>query len=172
MAAAQPNYVPFLFLAFIGWRMYVRIRRTIGRQPVRPKRMITGIVIYSILFLLLSLAGIQYPKILLGMGGGLLLGVPLAFVGLHFTRFENTPQGRFYTSHPYIGISIAALLVIRMFYRMTIIMGASPEARTSQAMMQSPLTFSLFGLLAGYYIAFYAGVLYRSGRSGIVAGRI
>ncbi len=71
----------------------------------------------------------------------------------------------FYTSHPYIGITIAAVLVARMFYRLTSLLGGPPQAQPSPAIMQSPLTFSLFGLLAGYYITFYAGVLSRNGKA-------
>jgi hypothetical protein len=150
------------------WRVYRRVRRSIGRQPVRPKRLITGIVIYSILSILLTLGAMPRPKVLAGMGGGLLPGVALGLVSLRFTRFETTPEGRFYTSHPYIGITIAAVLVARMFYRLTALLGGPPQVQAAPAMMQSPLTFSLFGLLAGYYITFYAGVLARSGKADAI----
>jgi hypothetical protein len=165
MPAAPPNYyVPLIFITLIGWRVYRRIRRTIGRQPLRKKRLISGIVIYGILSALFSLAGILYPKVLLGLGGGLLLGVPLALIALHFTKFEATPQGRFYKTHPYIGVSIVALLVVRIFYRMIVLIGKQTQAQPNPAAMQSPLTFAIFGLLAGYYIAFYSGILVQSGK--------
>jgi hypothetical protein len=149
-------------MALVGWRVYRRIRRSIGRQPVRTKRLVFGIVFYSLICVLIALAGIQHPMVLAGLGGGLLLGIPVALIGLHFTRFETAPEGRFYTSHPYIGISIAALLVVRLFYRFIGILGNAPQTQTSAAAMQNPLNFSLVGLLAGYYITFYAGVLIRS----------
>jgi hypothetical protein len=164
MPTPTPNYVPLIILAIIGWRVYRRIRRSVGRQALRQKRLITGIVIYSVLTVLLALPGIQHPMVLAGLGGGLLVGVPLGLVALHFTKFENTPQGRYYTSHPYIGISIAGLLVVRMFYRMSSMMGGQSLAQANPAALQSPLTFSIFGLLAGYYITFYAGVLIRSNK--------
>lgn len=100
--------------------------------------------------------------VLAGMGAGLVVGVVVGFVGLHFTTFEATPNGKYYKSHPYIGISIAALLVIRMAYRMVGFANATPQAPPNPAAMTSPLTFAIFGLLAGYYITFYAGVLIRS----------
>jgi cytochrome b561 len=111
----------------------------------------------------------MHPLVLAGMGGGLVLGSVVGLVGLHFTEFEATPQGRYYKSHPYIGISIAALLVIRMAYRMTALTGNSPQAPTNPAAMQSPLTLAIFGLLAGYYITFYAGVLVRSDKLEVPA---
>jgi hypothetical protein len=162
MPIAPTNVVPLVFVGLIVWRVYRRIRRSIGRQPVRTKRLTTGIVIYSVLCLLLGLGAIPHPKVLEGLGAGLLVGVPLGLIALRFTRFETTPEGRFYMSHPYIGIAIAALLVVRVFYRLTVLFGNSSQAQTPAATMQSPLTFSLFGLLAGYYITFYAGVLMRS----------
>jgi hypothetical protein len=161
---APPNVVPLVFMGLIGWRVYRRVRRSIGRQPVRTKRLTTGIIIYSVICIMLAVGAMQHPKVLAGLGGGLLLGVPLGLGALRFTRFENTPEGRFYTSHPYIGISIAAVLVIRMFYRMTLFFGSTQHVQASTTMMQSPLTFSLFGLLAGYYITFYIGVMMRSGK--------
>jgi hypothetical protein len=164
MPMAPTNVVPLIFVGLIVWRVYRRVRRTIGRQPVRTKRLVTAIVIYSVLCVLLACGAALHPKVLAGFGGGILLGVPLALIGLHFTRFENTPEGSFYTSHPYIGITIAALLVVRLFYRMSVLLGNQPQTHGPPAMMQSPLTFALFGLLAGYFIAFYAGVLVRSGK--------
>jgi hypothetical protein len=162
MPMAPPNLVPLVFVGLIVWRVYRRLRRSIGRQPVRTKRLITGIVIYSVFCVLLAFGAMQHPKALAGLGGGLLLGVPLALVGLRFTRFETTPEGRFYTSHPYIGITIAAVLVVRMFYRLTELFGSRSQFQRPPVMMQSALTLSLFGLLAGYYIAYNAGVLISS----------
>ena len=162
MPMAQPNVFPLVFVGLILWRVYRRIRRSIGRQPVRTKRLITGIVIYSVLCVLLALGAMRHPKVIAGLGGGLLLGIPLALVGLRFTRFESAPEGRFYTSHPYIGITIAAVLVVRMFYRLTELFGSRSQFQRPPVMMQSALTLSLFGLLAGYYIAYNAGVLISS----------
>ena len=39
-----------------------------------------------------------------------------------------------------------------------------PRAGGPSQVPHSPLTFLLFGLLAGYYIAYYAGVLVRSNK--------
>ncbi len=158
-----PNTVlPLVFVGLVIWRVYRRVRRSIGRQRVQPKRLITGIVIYSVICVLLALGAVQHPNLLAGLGGGLVLGAPLALIGLRFTRFENAPDGRYYISHPYIGITIAAVLVVRVFYRLSAFFGSPSQMQGPPQMMQSALTLSLLGLLAGYYIAFYAGVLVRS----------
>jgi hypothetical protein len=85
---------------------------------------------------------------------------------LRLTRFEVAPEGAFYTPNPYIGASIASVLVVRLFYRFTVIFANGSQSQNSPQMWQSPLTFSLFGLLAGYYIAYNAGLLIRSGKGG------
>ena len=162
MPGASPNYFPLVIVALIGWRLYRRIQRTIGRQLVRRGRLIFGIVLYAVLCAFFAFLGVAHPVVLEGMGAGIVVGVIVGFVGLHFTVFEATTEGRFYKSHPYIGISIAALLVIRMAYRMAGIANSTPQAPPNPAAMMSPLTFAIFGLLAGYYITFYAGVLIRS----------
>ena len=166
---ASPNYFPLVVLALVGWRIYRRIQRTVGRQLVRRGRLIFGIVLYAVLCGLFAFLGIAHPVVLAGMGAGIVLGVIVGFVALHFTAFEATPEGRFYKSHPYIGISIAALLVIRMAYRMTALTNNAPQAPPNPAAMTSPLTFAIFGLLAGYYITFYAGVLIRSDKLEVPA---
>ncbi|HEY3854724.1 MAG TPA: DUF1453 domain-containing protein [Verrucomicrobiae bacterium] len=162
MPGANPNYFPLIVVALVGWRVYRRIQRTVGRQLVRRSRMIFGIVLYAVLCAVFAFLNIPHPMVLAGMGAGLVVGVVVGFVGLHFTTFEATPNGKYYKSHPYIGISIAALLVIRMAYRMVGFANATPQAPPNPAAMTSPLTFAIFGLLAGYYITFYAGVLIRS----------
>lgn len=102
--------------SLVIWGMYRRVRRNIGRQPLQPKRLILRIVIFSLISALFVFIGLEHPKVLLGFGGGVLLGVPLAFVGLRLTRFETTAEGRFYTPNLYIGVGLSLLLVARLAY--------------------------------------------------------
>jgi cytochrome b561 len=163
--APTPNLVvPLAFAALIVWRVYRRVRRSVGRQPLRRKRSTATIVIYSVILVLLVVGAMANLKVLAGLAAGLVVGVPLALAGLHLTRFETAPEGVFYIPNPYIGVSIAAVLVIRVFYRFTVIFANGPPRQNPQ-MFQSPLTFSLFGLLAGYYIAYNAGLLIRGGKA-------
>jgi hypothetical protein len=158
----SPNFVPVAVGALIAWRIFARMRRNIGRQPLQPKRMVTRIVIYGVLTLLLAAFSVLYPRVLLGLGGGLALGVPLALVGLKLTKFETTPQGRFYTPNPYIGTALTALLAARLVYRLIALSNLSQNPTQPPPVMQSSLTFCAFGILAGYYIAYYIGILVRS----------
>jgi cytochrome b561 len=100
--------------------------------------------------------------LLIGLGVGLALGLPLAWVGLRLTQFEVTAEGRFYTPHSSIGVALTILLVGRLVYRIMLLSTISHNPTQSPAFMQSGLSFCVFGLLASYYMAYYIGVLTRS----------
>lgn len=153
---------PAIILPLIAWRMYVRVRRNIGRQPLQPKRMIARIVIFSVVSLLITASAFAYPPVLIGLAGGLLLGVPLALLGLRLTKFESTPAGKFYTPNTAIGLTLSALFVGRIVYRIIVLSDGTTYNPSSPEIFHSSLTLSIFGLTAGYYIAYYAGVLRRA----------
>jgi hypothetical protein len=161
MPSGSNNFVPLIIVAFIAWRVFYRVRRSIGKQTVRKKRLVVRIVIYSVLGVASAVGGLFRPIVLAGLGVGLLLGVPLALVGLRLTRFENALGRQFYTPNPYIGAAVSLLFIIRLFYRISEISGAAEQSPRHPASMLSPLTFGLFGLLAGYYVAYYTGILLR-----------
>jgi len=157
------NLLPVVVVGVVALRMYGRMRRNIGRQTLQPKRLVTRIVIYAVVTLALAVfAMTMNQRLLLGLGGGLALGVPLAFLGLSLTRFESTAEGRFYTPNPYIGGALTILLAGRLVYRLVVLSDISHNPTQPPALMQSPLTLCVFGLLAGYYIAYSIGVLARS----------
>jgi hypothetical protein len=133
------------------------VRRNIGRQKLRPRRITVSIVILSVASLVLAGLAWQQTHLLLALGGGLLLGVPLGFIGLRLTRFETTDEGHFYTPNTPIGIALSLLFIGRMAYRFWAVRNimAAPQ---SPPPFQSPLTFFLFGLIAGYYLVFYLGL--------------
>ena len=112
----------------------------------------------------------MYPRLLVGLGAGLALGVPLAFVGLKLTKFEATAAGRFYTPNPYIGSALTVLLAARLVYRLIILSTISQNPTQPPPLMQSSLTLCVFGILAGYYVAYYIGVLVRSKRLPLSVG--
>src|SRR5579863_10297416 len=99
-----------------AWGIYRRIRRNIGQQRLRPRRIIISIVIFSVISVLFLSASVHDMRLLAGIGGGLALGVMLGFVGLKLTRFETTEAGHFYTPNTYIGIGLSALFIGRLAY--------------------------------------------------------
>jgi hypothetical protein len=143
---------------FIAWGVYRRIRRSIGRQRLRRGRLWFSLILFGGLSLLLVLSSLVHPALLESIGGGLLLGSVLGWFGLRLTRFESTNQGHFYTPNAHIGIALSFLLIGRIAYRLWVIDDLASAANHPPP-MQSPLTLFLFGLLAGYYIVYYLGVL-------------
>ena len=157
--------IPALVIPFIAWRVYTRVRRNVCRQPFRPDRLKVSIAIFSTVVVVFAGLGLSHPLTLAALGGGLLLSVGIAWYGLSLTKFETTPAGKFYTPNTALGIAISVLFVGRILYRMLTLPGAGdPSAPPMPPPFQSPLTFFLFGLTAGYYIAYAVGVLIRSHR--------
>ena len=130
---------------------------------VHTGRLVTGIVIFSVIAGLLLFFSLFSSRMMAGLGGGLMLGALLALVGLRLTKFEvGQPKPHYYTPNTYIGVALSLLLLGRVLYRMTLVYSSDAPAMSSPALMQSSLTLLIIGLTAGYYITFNSGVLLRS----------
>ena len=154
--------VPLIVLPFVAWRIYARVRRNIGRQVFNPRRMMGAIVFFSAITLLMGVGALTYPPSLAALGAGLLLGIPVAMFGLKATKFETTPEGKSYTPHTGVGVALTVLFLGRMAYRMfALVIAPPPDGAPPPSIFHSPLTLAIFGLTAGYYITYYAGVRRR-----------
>jgi len=159
---------PILFAALVAWGVWRRMRRTFGRQPVQAGRIWLRIGVLTLVGGLVFLTSAARNTQTLGaLIAGVICGAALAYVGLHHTQFEVTPEGRFYTPHTYIGLAVTALFLGRLLYRfLNLSNGAQAFAGTNQsfpvAYQRSPLTLGFFGVLVGYYVLFYAGVLVKA----------
>jgi hypothetical protein len=156
------NLLPAVVVGVVALRMYGRMRRNIGRQTLQPKRLVARVVIYAVVTLVLAVFSLVNQRLLLGLGAGLALVVPLAFLGLSLTKFESTADGRYYTPNPYVGGALTILLAGRLVYRLIVLSNVSQNPTQPPPLMHSALTLCVFGLLAGYYIAYSIGVLARS----------
>ena len=139
------------------WGIYRRVRRNIGRQKLQPRRILFSIVIFSLISALFIALSLQQMHLLLGIGGGLAIGVILGFTGLRLTRFETNDEGHFYRPNTHIGVALSLLFAGRMLYRLWVFRDAA-TASGHPPPFQSPLTFFIFGLIAGYYIVYYIGL--------------
>lgn len=147
-------------VALVGWRVYTRVKRLIGRQRLSAIRPWLTVVIFPILALALLLASWAHPAGALALAGGVTAGVALGFYGLRLTRFERTPEGFFYTPNAHLGIALSSLLLLRIGYRVAqLYFAAGAISEPPTAFVRSPLTLLIFGTLAGYYVAYAIGLL-------------
>jgi hypothetical protein len=160
MTTAQ--LLPALIIPFVGWRIYTRVRRNVGRQPFHERRWKTTVIIFSVMSLLLGAFASRSLPALGGLAGGLALGAALAVVAFNLTRWESTPAGNFYTPNTAIGLGVTLLFIGRIAYRIVTIVSLSPAERAAaggMASFQNPLTLLTFGITAGFYIAYNASLL-------------
>jgi cytochrome b561 len=116
---------------------------------------------------LVATSATRNAQTLEALTAGIICGTALAYVGLRHTKFEVTPEGRFYTPHTYIGLAVTALFVGRLLYRYLYLSSGVPampgdEHNLAVAYQRSPLTLGIFAALVGYYVPFYAGVLVKT----------
>jgi hypothetical protein len=191
MISVDPRFItPVLITALVIWGLYRRARRFIGRQALQPGQLRTRVVIFAVVGGLFIVTSAHDTKTLEALLAGTCAGAALGWLGLKYTRFEATSEGRFYTPHAYIGLIVTALLVGRVLYRMMIMYsgargltpvaagaaGSNPFAagpyggpgalayQSPYGSLRTPLTFAIFGALVGYYISYYLGVLSKSRR--------
>jgi predicted alpha/beta-fold hydrolase len=156
------SWLPTLiFVPLVAFALYRRVKRTFGRQPITPKRMVARMILLSILSVVF-LAWMPTAKGFTAAAIGTSLGGILAVYGLRHTRYDVTSAGAGYTPNPWIGMVVTALFLGRFAARMFSVYEAralSPSAASSPSFQRSPLTLGIFFLMATYYVAYYAGVL-------------
>jgi hypothetical protein len=154
-----------VMLPVLAWLVWRRVRRQFGRQPIQRKRMIFRIVLFSVVGAALALSGFQRIELVEGLAGGVLIGAALGLLGLRLTRFEVDPvKGDCYVPNPWIGALLTVLLLARLGWRLLVLlpqMQGAPAAAAASPPGQnlSPLTMLVIGLLVGYYIAYFSGLL-------------
>ena len=156
-----------VMLPIMAWLIWRRVRRQFGRQPIQRKRMIFRIVLFSVVGASLALSGFHRIELAEGLAVGVLGGAALGLLGLRLTRFEVDPvKGDCYVPNPWIGALLTVLLLGRLGWRLLVLLpqmqGAPAPMGTAAGMPpmgNSPLTLLVIGLLVGYYIAYFSGLL-------------
>lgn len=161
MPAHLTSYL--IMLPLLAWIVWRRVSRQFGRQPIRRKRMIARIAIFAVIGALLGLSGFHNIRLTEGLIAGALIGALIGMVGLRLTRFEVDPvKGDCYVPNPWIGALLTALLLGRLIWRvmqMQQISAAAHAAGYPASYTYSPLTMLVIGLLVGYYIVYFSGLL-------------
>jgi hypothetical protein len=156
-----------VIIAIILWRVFIRLRRSIGRQLLSKTRPWITVCLYALVSTLVLMGAIGQPMNLLVLLGGAAVGLALAIYGLRLARFEVTPDGLYYTPSAHIGVAVSLLLIGRIIYRWVQVgfLGtAGPAPGTGPGALNSPLTLALFGTMAGYFTTYAIGLLrWRAG---------
>lgn len=161
----SPGHPSLLISLLIGtlvvWRFYTRIRRMVVRQKlsnVRPWITACALPVVVVLFAIRSIA---QPPSLAALLGGVVAGIGLGIYGLRLTRFENTPEGLYYTPSAHLGIALSVLLIGRVGYRALQMYSVADVSSTPPPVpfTGTPITLLIFGALAGYYVTYAIGLL-------------
>jgi hypothetical protein len=153
--------VSLLIGAFVVWRFYSRIRRMVVRQKLSKVRPWITVCALPVVIVLFAVGSIAQPLSMAALLCGAVIGTGLGIYGLRLTRFENTPEGLYYTPSAHLGIALSVLLIGRVGYRAmqmysaTDVSGTPPPAPFTG----TPITLLIFGALAGYYVAYAIGLL-------------
>lgn len=158
-----PNMIYALMIPLMAFGIWRRVRGSFGRQPVRRKRMIGRITFLTLIGCLIALGGLHNIRLLEGLLGGAVAGVALGAVGLRLTRFERDASGNdLYIPNAWIGGILTVLLVGRLAWRFMVLMPQMQDpamAHSAPTFGNSPLTLAIFGLIIGYYLCYFAGLL-------------
>lgn len=160
--------------ALLGFGLYRRGRRLIGRQRFAERRTQFRIVVLAAV-----IAGLEYaymqrgnPQIvLLSTGAGVAAGVLVALAALRFTQMGRDEKGVWYVPNLYLGLGLIVLLVARYAYDYVVVF---PEIRKQAELaaaygarspvVQQPMLHGILFLVLGYYLVYYVGILLRAHR--------
>ena len=164
---------PYAIAGLAVLLIYRRFRRSFGRQPIRPVRMWIRIALLIVLSCSLLPLAFKSGQFLVAELAGAMAGLALGFWGARHTRYA-TYEGRLhYVPHTYTGIAVSLLFIGRLVYRIVEwygqnrALGGALDASQGLApppMVRSPLTVGLIFVVVGYYVCYYAMVLWKSKR--------
>lgn len=115
----------------------------------------------------MALANMWWPGALGYALAGIGIGLATGIIGLWSSRYENTPQGLFYTPNPWLALTLTLLVAAR------IAMGfvemwrywQGREALSIIPVLDHASLFAVAGLLIGYYSSYTWGLRRRLPRA-------
>ncbi len=164
MSAEFLQIWPYLIAVPALFMIYRRFRRSVGRQPVRPLRMMLRMALLIALGVSLLSHSIHSGEFQLVQIIGAAVGVSFGLWAAHRTRYASDAGHLYYLPHTYAGIAIFLLVLGRLLYRLIEVYASSHslQAFAAPAMVRSPATVGLLFVLIGYYVCYYACVLWKS----------
>lgn len=121
------------------------------------------LVSVALFALSMAITNVWWPGALAYAAAGMGIGLPVGLLGLWLSRFEQTPQGMYYTPNPWISLALTLLVAGR------IAMGFVEVWRYWQGretlaiipVLDHASLFAVAGLLLGYYLAYTWGLRSR-----------
>ncbi|MCB9739809.1 MAG: hypothetical protein H6747_11115 [Deltaproteobacteria bacterium] len=170
------QWIIAIVVAFVAWRLYVRVRKQFVAQPLRPRKHIRRIVLLLVSGTVLARMFVHEAADGWALGGAAVLGLLLGAIGAKLATVTPAAEGSeaTYTPNVWIGATLTALLLGRVAYRLgKLAFGDGIAAAQADAlprgvdlMQRSPWTLALIGLLIGYNVALQAGLVVRGRRLG------
>ena len=156
-----------IFIALFGFMLYRRFRRTVGRQPLVPRRLMFQVGLLGLVSLLFLALSFSSPTTGSAALGGLIAGGAVGLLGLHHTQFERGPDRDYYTPNTYLGLAVFGLFLARLVYRwvqvsaqmQTLSAGGQTPGAGMSSLTSSPLTSALLLMVFGYYLVYESGLL-------------
>jgi hypothetical protein len=148
-----------LLVPVLVWRVYKRLQSQMTRQRSIVSRHYTGLLVFAGMVLVPAVELFDRPFSLAALAAGALAGIALGNVGLRRTRFEDTPEGYYFTPPARMGILVAMLLVARVVYLGIEIYLNQGSSQPNPRFSDSPLTMFCVGLSAAYFATFSAALM-------------
>ncbi|HEY5971771.1 MAG TPA: DUF1453 domain-containing protein [Pseudoxanthomonas sp.] len=156
-----------LWLLLLPLSLWQRYRYGKTRRKAWPwaVRLNAWMLLVSLLVFLASMAltNMWWPGALLYAAVGLGIGLVVGMAGLWLSRFENTPQGLFYTPNPWLVLALTLLVAARIAMGFVELWRywQGHEALAMVPVLDHASLFSVAGLLLGYYLAYTWGLRRR-----------
>jgi hypothetical protein len=148
-----------LLVPVLVWRIYQRLKTQMLRQRSILSRHYTGLLVFSAMVLVPLTELLDRPLSLAALAMGAIAGIGLGSYGLRRTRFEDTPEGYFFTPPMRMGILVAMLLVARVIYLGIEIYMNQGSSQPNPRFSDSEATMFCVGLTGAYFATFSASLM-------------
>ncbi|WP_042348220.1 DUF1453 family protein [Bacillus massiliigorillae] len=158
-------------IALVGFILYRKVKRSIGFQLYKPRRLIFRIIIFSLVSLFVLTSCFLHPVTFLYVAIGLILGVLLVSYAIKHSKFEVRNYLFYYRTHLWIESLVLALFLGRFIYRIIILLQISNEVtdmnslQYSQHFTKDPSTIIILFILMVYYIGYNSFILRKGKQS-------
>lgn len=157
------------FFAIVSF-VYIKFKRSVGYQPLKPARMLFRIILFSGIFVFLLTMSALHPLSYFYDLIGIALGLILTAYALKHVSIENRDGILYFRTHLWIELIVLLLFLYRFLYRIAEIgqlqtaVSNGGSAAYGALFAQDPATMIGFFVLAVYYVGFSFFVL-KKGRT-------